>query len=114
MLHYRRAVETGVTGAARRRALKAVADQHKRRGELDDARAIWYELMDENTLESIYAFRELAMVAEHGDGDFADGVNLCDRALARLEVNYDLPLAFRVRWRDAFEHRRKRLKRRLR
>ena len=114
MLHYRRAVEAGVTGLARRCALKALADQHKRRGNLDDARALWHELTDENTLESVYALHELAMVAEHRDGDFADGVELCDRALARLEENYDLTLAFRVKWREAFAHRRQRLERRLR
>ena len=114
MIHYRRAVEAGVTGVARRCALKALAGQHKRRGDLDDARAIWYELMDENTLESVYALHELAMVAEHRDGDFADGVELCDRALARLEENYDLTLAFRVKWREAFAHRRQRLERRIR
>lgn len=112
MLHYRRAVEAGVTGDARRRALKALADQHKRRGELDDACAIWHELEDENTLESICALHELAMVAEHRVGDFAEGVNLCDRALSQLDENYELPLAFRAKWRDAFEHRRKRLERR--
>ncbi len=114
MRHYRRAVEAGVTGVARRCALKALADQLKRRGDLDDARALWHELIDENTLESVYALHELAMVAEHRDGDFADGVKLCDRALARLEENYDLTLAFRVKWREAFVHRRHRLERRMR
>ena len=113
MLHYSRAVEAGVTGVARRRALKALADQHKRRGELDDACSIWRKLMDENTMESIYALHELAMVSEHRDGDFADGVELCDRALARLDESYDLPLAFRVKWREAFAHRRQRLDRRM-
>lgn len=113
MRHYSRAVEAGVTGVARRRALRALADQHKRRGELDDACAIWHELEDENTLESVYAFRELAMVREHRDGDFTDGVELCDRALTCLEESYDLPLAFRTKWRDAFVHRRERLKSRL-
>jgi len=56
---------------------------------------------------------ELAMVAEHRDGDFNHSVELCDRALARLEENYDLTLAFRVKWREAFAHRRQRLERRL-
>ena len=113
MLHYGRAVEAGVTGGARRCALKALADQHKRRGDLDDARALWHELTDENTLESVYALHELAMVAEHRDGDFNHGVELCDRALTRLDENYELSLAFRVKWRDAFTHRRQRLERRL-
>ena len=113
MLHYSRAVEAGVSGAARRRALQALADQHKRRGELDDACAIWHQLEDENSLESVCAVHELAMVAEHRDGDFAGGVELCDRALARLDENYDLTLAFRMKWREAFAHRRQRLERRL-
>ena len=112
MLHYNRAVEAGVTGVARRRALKALGEQHKRRGEIDDACAIWHALEDENTLESISAFHELAMVAEHRDGAFAAGVNLCDRALSLLNENYELPLTFRAKWRDAFEHRKERLERR--
>jgi len=113
MLHYSRAVESGVTGAARRRALKALADQHKRRGDLDEACKLWRELEGEVSLESIHALHELAMVAEHREGDHGDGLALCDRALERLEQSYDLPLAFRMRWRDAFEHRRRRLERRL-
>lgn len=113
MLHYSRAVASGVTGAARRRALKALADQYKRRGEIDEACKLWRELEDEVSLESIHALHELAMIAEHREGDYGDGVALCDRALSRLDESYELPLSFRVRWRDAFEHRRRRLERRL-
>ena len=114
MLHYARAVEAGVTGPARRRALKALADQHKRRGDLDAACELWRELEEDDSAESIGALHELAMVAEHRDRHYAEGVELCERALTRLEDNYDLPLTFRAKWREAFTHRRRRLERRLR
>jgi len=112
MHHYNRAVKAGVTGAARRGALKALADHHKRRGELEDAEAIWRDLMTDDSMEGIYALHELAMMAEHEHYDFQDGIDHCDRALAVLEASYELPLAFRVKWREAFEHRRRRLERR--
>lgn len=113
MHHYTRAVEAGVTGAARRRALKALAEQHKRRGELENAEAIWRDLATDDSIEAIHALHELAMMAEHKHRDFQDGIEHCDRALAVLDASFELPLAFRAKWREAFEHRRRRLSRRV-
>ena len=117
MRHYSRALADGIEGAPRRRTLEAVADQHKRRGDIEQARTIWRELSDGDgsvSLEGIRARHELAMLYEHHDGDFGGALALCDDALTRLEDNYELPLSFRVKWRDAFEHRKKRLQRRQR
>ena len=116
MMHYSRAVEAGLSGAARRRALIALADQHKRRGDIgdiDDARKLWDELADGDSVEVIHALHELAMLSEHRDRDFTEALGLCERALSYLDENYELTLSFRFKWRDAFAHRRSRLKKRL-
>ena len=113
MMHYSRAVEAGLSGAARRRALIALADQHKRRGDIDDARKLWDELADGESVEVIHALHELAMLSEHRERDFTESLGLCERALSYLDENYELTLSFRYKWRDAFAHRRSRLKKRL-
>ena len=116
MMHYSRAVETGLSGAARRRALIALADQHKRRGDIgdiDDARKLWDELADGESVEVVHALHELAMLSEHRERDFTSALGLCERALCYLDENYDLTLSFRFKWRDAFAHRRSRLQKRL-
>jgi len=113
MMHYSRAVEAGLSGAARRRALIALADQHKRRGDIDDARKLWDELADGESVEVVQALHELAMLSEHRERDFTEALGLCERALSYLDENYELTLSFRFKWRDAFAHRRSRLKKRL-
>ncbi len=113
MMHYSRAVEAGLSGAARRRALAALADQHKRRGDIDDARKLWGELADGESVEVVQALHELAMLSEHRERDFTQALGLCERALSYLDENYELTLSFRFKWRDAFAHRRSRLKKRL-
>ena len=112
MLHYSRAVEAGIQGAPRRRALRALADQHKRRGDVGEARKLWEELASGRSQEGVYALHELAMVMEHHHQDFDAAVEHCDRALSELEDNYEWTLAFRTRWTEAFQHRRRRLIRR--
>jgi len=113
MLHFRRAVDGGVSGVARRQALTGLASQHKKRGEFDDARELWGELVDGDSSESILALHELAMVFEHHEKDYESALEKCADALSRLEENYSLTLAFRTRWRDGFVHREKRLRKRL-
>jgi uncharacterized protein YprB with RNaseH-like and TPR domain len=113
ILHYNRAVESGVTGSARRRSLRGLADLHKRRGEIEKAREVWEELSREEGLESVLALHELAMHREHHEKDFASALALCNDALGRLDSGYEMPLGFRERYRQAFDHRRKRLTRRL-
>lgn len=113
ILHYTRAVESGVSGAPRRRSLRGLAEIHKRKGEHDKARPLWEELSGEDGAESILALHELAMHLEHRERDYAEARALCDRALERLEGGFELPLGFRERWREAFEHRRRRLARRV-
>jgi uncharacterized protein YprB with RNaseH-like and TPR domain len=113
ILHYNRAIESGLTGSARRQSLRGLAEHHKRRGEIDKARELWEVLSREEGLESVLALHELAMHREHRERDFASAVTLCDQALERLDSGYELPLGFRERYREAFDHRRKRLTRRL-
>ena len=110
--HYARAVEAGVAGPARRRALKGLADHKKRAGKWAEARRLWEELTIEDSLDRIHAFRELAMHFEHRERDFRLALDQCESALKAIEASYDWPLAFRTRWRDDFEHRRQRLRRR--
>ena len=110
--HYARAVEAGVAGPARRRALKGLADHKKRTGKWAEARRLWEELAIEDSLDRIHAFRELAMHFEHRERDFRLALDQCESALKAIEASYDWPLAFRTRWRDDFEHRRQRLRRR--
>jgi uncharacterized protein len=113
ILHYSRAVESGVSGAPRRRSLRGLAELHKRKGEHDKARPLWEELSREDGVESILALQELAMHLEHRERDYDQALALCATALERLEGGFELPLGFRERWRDAFEHRRRRLARRI-
>ncbi len=113
ILHYSRAVESGVSGAPRRRSLRGLAELHKRKGEHDKARSLWEELSREDGVESILALQELAMHLEHRERDYDQALALCATALERLEGGFELPLGFRERWRDAFEHRRRRLARRI-
>jgi uncharacterized protein YprB with RNaseH-like and TPR domain len=110
--HYTRAIEAGVRGPARRRALKGLSDHHKRAGQWDEARRLWEELAAEDSLERIHALHELAMYHEHRERDFTSALERCETALEAIEESYEWPLAFRVRWRDAFEHRSQRLRRR--
>ena len=101
--------------AARRKAmakLRGLAELHKRRGEVDRARELWEELSREEGLESVIALHELAMHREHRERDFRAAIDLCDEALTRLEGGPPLAPGVRERWREAFEHRRKRLSRR--
>jgi hypothetical protein len=114
ILHYNRAVDSGVTGSARRRSLKGLAEHHKRRGEVEKARELWEELSREEGLESLLALHELAMHREHREKDFASALALCEEALERLDSGFELPLGLRERYREAFQHRSRRLARRLR
>jgi uncharacterized protein YprB with RNaseH-like and TPR domain len=113
ILHYNRAVESGLTGSARRRSLQGLAEHHKRRGEIEKARELWEALSREEGLESVLALHELAMHREHHEKDFASALALCNDALERLDSGYELPLGFRERYREAFQHRSRRLTRRL-
>jgi uncharacterized protein len=112
ILHYTRAVESGVSGMPRRRSLRGLAELHKRKGEHDKARPLWEELSWEDGVESILALQELVMHLEHRERDYEGALALCRRALERLDGGFELPLGFRERWREAFEHRRRRLMRR--
>jgi tetratricopeptide (TPR) repeat protein len=113
ILHYERALDSGLEGAAKRRSLRELADLHKRRGDVGKAREIWEELSGEAGLESVLALHELAMHREHRERDYASALTLCEDALERLDGSFEMPLGFRERWREAFDHRRKRLMRRL-
>ena len=113
ILHYERAVESGLTGTARRRSLRGLAELHKRRGEIERARELWEELSREDGGESVLALHELAMHFEHRDRDYGAALARCETALQRLDSGFELPLGFRERWREAFKHRRRRLSRRL-
>jgi hypothetical protein len=113
ILHYERAVESGVTGTARRRSLRGLAELHKRRGEIEKAHGLWEELSREDGLESVLALHELAMHREHREKDYRSAYALCESAIARLEGSFEMPIGFRQRWKEAFDHRRRRLSRRL-
>lgn len=113
IVHYRRAVESGLSGAARRRSLRGLAELHKRKRDYDKARLLWEELSREDGAESILALHELAIHLEHRERDYEEALALCERALERLEAGFELPPGSRERWREAFEHRRRRLTRRL-
>jgi uncharacterized protein YprB with RNaseH-like and TPR domain len=113
ILHYGRAVEAGLEGAARRRSLRGLAELHKRRGEVERARELWEELSREDGLESVLALHELAMHFEHRVRDYGSALAMCESAIERLEGGFELPPGFRERWREAFDHRRKRLTRRM-
>jgi uncharacterized protein YprB with RNaseH-like and TPR domain len=113
MLHYERAVESGVSGAVRRRSLRGLAELHKRKGEVEKARELWEQLSREDGLESVLAYHELAMHLEHRARDYGSALAMCDSALERLDSRLELPIGFRERWRDAFEYRLRRLRRKV-
>jgi hypothetical protein len=113
ILHYERALDSGIEGSAKRRTLRELADLHKRRGESERAREIWEKLSRENGLESVFALHELAMHREHREKDYVSALAHCESAIERLEGGFELPPGVRERWREAFEHRRRRLTRRL-
>jgi uncharacterized protein YprB with RNaseH-like and TPR domain len=113
MLHYTRAVENGLSGAARRRTLRQLALELKRRAQWEESIAIWKELAGEEEPEAIEALEELAMHSEHREHDLPAALDYCLEALSRVEDDARLPLDRRVRWRAAFQHRRRRLERRM-
>jgi uncharacterized protein YprB with RNaseH-like and TPR domain len=113
MGHYRRALESGLEGAARSRSLRRLAFLHKRRGEVEEARTLWKELAEEEGPDTVLALHELAMDCEHRERDFGSALSLCERALDELARSFHLPLSFREKWTEAFQHRRRRLGRRL-
>ncbi|MGH9460283.1 MAG: ribonuclease H-like domain-containing protein [Vicinamibacteria bacterium] len=110
--HYSRAVESGLTGRARRQSLRRLALQLKRREEWEGSIALCKELAAEEGPEAIEALEDLAKHLEHRERDVAGALAYCQEAMSRLEEDLRLPLAFRERWRDAFRRRVQRLKRR--
>lgn len=111
ILHYSRAVESGVSGKARRRSLRQLAQQLKRRQQWEECSSVWKELTSEDGPEAIEAIEELAKYLEHRQRDLAGALDHCRQAISRLEEDVRLPLAFRERWREAFRHRLRRLER---
>ena len=111
ILHYSRAVESGVSGKARRRSLRQLAQQLKRRQQWEECSSVWKELTSEDGPEAIEAIEELAKYLEHRQRDLAGALDHCRQAILRLEEDVRLPLAFRERWREAFRHRLRRLER---
>ena len=111
ILHYSRAVESGVSGKARRRSLRQLAQQLKRRQHWEECSSVWKELTSEDGPEAIEAIEELAKYLEHRQRDLAGALDHCRQAILRLEEDVRLPLAFRERWREAFRHRLRRLER---
>ena len=111
--HYQRVLDSGVGGTARRCSLRQLAYHHKRRGEIEDALALWKDLVVEDGAEAVQACEELAMVHEHREKDPRTALEFCDKALERIEEDYHLPFGFRERYREAFQHRRRRLERKL-
>jgi tetratricopeptide (TPR) repeat protein len=111
--HYLRVIESGIGGTARRRSLRQLASHYKRRGEVEEALGLWKDLTVEDGPEAIQACEELAMVHEHRHKDFSKALEICDQALERIEHDYYLPLRFRERSLEAFQHRRRRLERKL-
>ena len=111
ILHYSRAVESGVSGKARRRSLRQLAQQLKRRQQWEGCSSVWKELTSEDGPEAIEAIEELAKYLEHRQRDLAGALDHCRQAILRLEEDVRLPLAFRERWREAFRHRLRRLER---
>jgi len=114
MRHYSRAVESGLTGTARRRSLRQLAQQHKRQQQWGESNALWEDLAAEEGPEAIEALEELAKHREHRERDIGGAIAYCEEAITRLEEDFRLALAFRERWREAFRHRLERLKRRER
>lgn len=112
--HYRRVVESGITGMARRRSLRQLAYHHKKQGEIEEAMVLWRSLSWEEGLEAVEALQELAMVLEHRKRDPLSALEYCERALSRLEKDLHLPYAFRNHRRQELEHRRRRLQRKIR
>ena len=104
-------MESGVSGAVRRRSLRQLAQQLKRRQQWEDSLAVWRELALDVGPEAVEALEELAKHSEHRERDFAGALDYCQDAIARVEEDTRLPLAFRERWGKSLRHRRQRLRR---
>ena len=113
MRHYQRAIESGLPACQKNKVLQRLAYQYKLRNDLEDAQVIWEQLAGENTIESLMALRELAMLLEHQEKNFPKALDKCELALKRLDGNPRFSYAFIDRWRASFEHRRNRLIRRI-
>ena len=111
MRHYSRAVESGLSGPARRQSLRQLAQQLKRRQQWEESTAMWKELASDEGPEAIEAIEELAKHLEHRERDFAGALAYCQDAITRVEEDVGLPLALRERWLESFRHRRRRLQR---
>ena len=113
MRHYQRAIESDLPASQKNKVLQRLAYQYKLRNDLEDAQVIWEQLACENTIESLMALRELAMLLEHQEKNFPKALDKCELALKRLDGNPRFSYAFIDRWRASFEHRRNRLIRRI-
>lgn len=109
MRHYSRAVESGLSGPARRRSLRQLAQQLKRRHQGEESVSVWKELTSDEGPEAVEAMEELAKHLEHRERDFAGALAYCQDAITRVEEDTRLPLALRERWRESLRHRRRRL-----
>ncbi|HID39751.1 MAG TPA: hypothetical protein EYP36_09600, partial [Calditrichaeota bacterium] len=88
---------------------------HKKRKNWQEAEAIWRELA-ESTAFNINALEEMAKYNEHIQQDFRRALQITERALHSLsmllELEYDTTPSL-LEFKKKFEHRHKRLKRKL-
>ena len=110
--HYRRAIDTGLDGRPRQEAQLRLASLLKKLENWGEAETLWAELCRQDTELAIPALTELAMLDEHRRKDFERALDYCELALDQLSQQYHWPLRFREKWTEAFQHRRRRLRRR--
>ncbi len=112
---FERAIEMGLPEETRRRCLMTLSLTHKRRGDWNDAVRLWKETLSTNGEANTYfGLEELAKFYEHKRCDLISARDVCQRAIARIEIRAALSETNAVRRLENFEHRLKRIEKKIR
>lgn len=112
---FERALEMGLPEETRRRCLTTLSLAHKRRGDWNDAVRLWKETSSAKEDANTYlGLEELAKFYEHTQRDLVSARGICQRAIAMIEMHAALSETNAVRHLDNFEHRLRRIEKKMR
>ncbi len=114
---FRRAMSLGLPEEARGRCVKSLSLTYKREGEWRDAAQLWSCSLREPQADHAhrcFALEELAKFYEHRKGDLNAARETCQKAISILETKAALSGANVARELGRFEHRLRRIKRKIR
>ena len=111
---FERALSGGASLELRQGVLVSLAFAHKRSGSVDEAAGLWQNLAGEEFPFSLLAHEELAKHWEHKRKDYGRALFFVEKAMAHLTHDHSPDFASRrERMLNSLEHRKSRLKRRI-